>query len=106
MSDYEQLIFNENEVTLRGLDRSLPLPDPCELTAIASRRGALAGLDLDFTTPPRTEILSLHPTTNGMSHSGTWVASAVPGAACGGDAELRRRCARAATFRRLSAANL
>ena len=68
---------------------------PRELTAITSRRGALAGLDLDFTTPPRTEILSLHPTSNGMSHSGTWVASAVPGAACGGNAELARTSARA-----------
>ena len=93
----EQLVGKANEVALSGLDRSFSRPDPSELTAIASRRGALAGLDLDFTTPPRTEILSLHPTTNGMSISGTWVASAVPGAACGGDAELRGRCARAGT---------
>ena len=54
MAGYEQLVGDANEVALCGLDRSFSRPDPSELTAITSRCGALAGLDLDFTTPPRT----------------------------------------------------
>ena len=86
MAGYEQIVGDANEVTVSGLDRSFSRPDPSELTAIASRRGALAGINLDFTTPPRTEILSLHPTSNGMS------ISRYLGRFCRAGSGMRRRC--------------